>query len=88
MTANQLIQKLQSEVAKLPTGDVPIKIDGRNLLDADLAFNTDENGLYLDVSLSFFSLLTIKQGGLICHPAPTDTTRNSTATTANAQGIV
>jgi len=54
MTANELIRKLRKEVAKLTSGDIPIKIDGTRILGAEVKLDEDESGLFIDIQQFYF----------------------------------
>lgn len=52
MTANQLIQKLQEEVAQLSTGDIPLVC---NLVecDVDVKLAQDDRGFYVNLEIQY-----------------------------------
>jgi len=54
MTANELIRKLQDKVARLSSGDVPIKLDGISISDAEVKIVADESGLFIDIQQIYF----------------------------------
>jgi len=53
MTANDLIRKLQKEVFKLSTGDIPIKYKGLNIVDADVEIRLGGRTDYIDLTLYY-----------------------------------
>jgi len=51
MTANDLIRKLQKEVFKLSTGDIPIKYKGLNIVDADVEIKMGGETDYINLTI-------------------------------------
>ena len=54
MTANKLIQKIQEQVRQLSSGDAHIKINGVQVLDAEVKLCEDESGLFIDIQQIYF----------------------------------
>ena len=54
MTANQLISKLQKEVFRLNTGDIPVRINGMGFDDADVELVENNGDYYIELEPIYF----------------------------------
>lgn len=51
MTANDLLRKLQKEVCKLSTGDIPIRLYGLKIEDADVEIKMGGDADYINLTI-------------------------------------
>lgn len=54
MTANGLIRKLQNEVARLSTGDIPISINGIEVDDVDVEYCEGGETDFINIRPAYF----------------------------------
>ena len=54
MTANDLLRKLQKEVGKLSTGDIPVRLDDHFVAELDVELCEGKEGYYINIKPIYF----------------------------------